>query len=201
MRLDSHLRLHAAAMAAAGAALVNGGRNWDRLYPRAQRYASAVIRRYARGMPLQDREDVVQRALEALVRSGGRSIDPEKGTAKDYFHGLVRTAIQHVRASLAPPGSVTRKRGAEKAKMEIVSFDEVGVNAAMTAGASAAQFIEDRLDAKKILLFAPPVVRVGLQQMYFEGRTAAEASTAAGVSRFQLSRYIKAYSAQVRAAA
>jgi DNA-directed RNA polymerase specialized sigma24 family protein len=183
------------------AALVNGGRNWNRLMPFARSYARAVISRHAPKLGEDKREEVFQRALERLIAGKGRAIDPAKGSAKTYFYGLVRTAIQHVRAINAPPGSVTRKRGREKLAMEIVSFDEVGANKATAAGSAAASELEDRLDAAKILKFAPPLVRAGLEEMFYEDRTQGDAAELLGISRHKLGRDMRRYTAHVLAAA
>jgi len=183
-------------------ALVNGGRAWNALDAHARRYAKPILRAKAGDLPADLHDDVVQQALLNLHRTGPQRLDPDKGRPSTLFRWCVREAIRQVRAAMAPPGSVTRKRGkVEKRSAEIVAFSDATEAEAARATIAAVSVVEARIDAETILRRAPAPVAHALELIHCDDGTLAAAAEMVALSRFQLSRRMFAYSMELRAAA
>lgn len=193
----------------------------------AHRFLLTIARRIGRGLPDDVLGEVVNQALEYLLRMRAGAFDPQRGSAGTFLGLVVRTAVRTVRANYAPPGEVTRQRKPRQsigADVETASAptDEMPADEAPAGEAeieqdqeadavafdieavdpqNAAWLIEVRHDVRSLLQRAPPLVAAGLVRVHAFGDGLGEVALELGVSRFALNRQINRYLAVVRAAA
>lgn len=195
--------------------------NQQRLGREAERYSLHLSRAKAPDLPDDLHDEICQQAFVELMNVGAAALAKHSG--KILFRRAVLAAIRSVRATYAPPGQ--RTRTAKEPRFAKIAAEDVGQVADPRAIERSSiregdfafvdfdrfrdrrleaemQRVEDAFDGEAILKRAPDDgVARALRLIHFDGEPLEAAAAQAKVSRFVLSRRIKAFCAEWQAAA
>lgn len=194
--------------------------NQQRLGREAERYSLRLSRAKAPDLPDDLHDEICQQAFVELMNVGAVALT--KNSGKILFRRAVLAAIRSVRATYAPPGQ--RTRTAKEPRFAKIAAEDVGQvadpRAIERSSVSEGDFafidfdrfrdrrleaemqrVEDAIDGKAILKRAPDGVARALRLIHLDGEPLEAAATQSKVSRFVLSRRIKAFCAEWQAAA
>jgi hypothetical protein len=162
-----------------------------------------LARRFAPRLAPDLQREVVQQALELLLRKKQGAFDPSRGTAISYLTGIVHTAARDVKAVYHPPGSRTRARASEQPQEPlsfetVVTLEEDGeavrLGETLPVSPDPIRQLEGRMVARKfvesIIKSTSPAAGVAAAMIAFYTAGVAEAADAIGLSRFQLHRQL-----------
>jgi DNA-directed RNA polymerase specialized sigma24 family protein len=167
-------------------ALQGGDAAWKRFHDHFRSLLVVAAKPYARDLPPELIDDVVQEALLAILRSTARG--PRIGLNETVFVlSHVRNAAAKVRAAHRAPG--TRSRTPRSVRPEV----RVGmVDPAMRSGRADhdLRVVEARLDVERLARRADPVVRTAIE-VALQGASLREAARQVGMTHTLLMRRLR----------
>lgn len=146
---------------------------WSRISQWARNILSRRLRRQVRSLPDVDTDDVVQSALRRLWQREG-SVHDETAGAQALLAGIARNVVSEKRRNAS-----RQKRNPELG--EFVRVDEA-------RDAEEAVSVDESLALREAVEGLPEEERTLIQELYFEGLTAAEAASRRGWSKAKASR-------------
>lgn len=159
--------------------------------PTIQTIAFGVAKKL--GVPRQDWEDVLQETYRRLLDPSTRPFSRERGAPESYIYGEALNAVGHAK----------RRRHGEY-RSDLTEGQTAGVLESMwgsDAFEEPHRVIEVRMTVVSLLGRAEPVVKDALAEIIRNDVTQREAAQVVGLSEFQLSRRLRSFYTQARAAA
>lgn len=169
----------------------------DRFPGEAAETLANLAAHHAWFLPPDVREEVVSEAhLILLTRQA--SFDPQLAPARVFLRMIVRDAVKRVAASYCPPGWKTRttNTGIEEQRGVVLSLEARLADGFDYCDHCAERAIEQRCDLRSVFDRAPRDLAIALVRVYCNGEAAADVAESMGVTRFTLTRRIKAFADQ-----
>lgn len=165
-----------------------GDAAWRRLYDHFRLLLTAAAKRYARDLPPELIEDVVQEAFLALLRATGRGHHRAGLTDTAHVLSHVRNAAAKVRAAHRAPGTRSRTRRGVRPEVRLGMIDPAMPSARADRDL---RVVEARLDVERLVQRADPVVRTAMA-IVLEGTSFREAAKQVGMTHTLLMRRLRA---------
>lgn len=165
-----------------------GDAAWRRLDDYFRPLLSAAAKRYARDLPPELIEDVVQEAFLLLLRSTGRGSRGAGPAETAFVLSHVRNAAAKVRGAHRSPGTRSRTRHGVRPEVRMGMIDPAMPS---TRADHDLRVVEARLDVERLARRADPVVRTAMATV-LEGTSFREAAKQVGMTHTLLMRRLRA---------
>jgi len=180
------------------AALRGQPRAWAVMVTQLTPYVRTVIRRRAGDLPGDVQEEITQEIWAAIARRGPRQGNGLREPARRYIRRFLRPAIDRVRSAYRVPGTRSRWRN-ESPDWEAPVSVELESLAEHEDDVAAMQLrrIEARIDVRKLLANAAPLIVLAATMMINRGYNVSQAAGAVGLKRLALHRGLRALARRV----
>lgn len=176
-------------------AYLHGDAEARELFPvEAAEVLTKLAAHHAWFLPPDIREEVANEAHLILLERVA-SFDPERAPARVYLRMIVRDAVKRVAANNCPPGWKTRATNAdiEEQHGTVLSLEAKVADGFDYCDRCAEHAIYEHCDLRTVFNRAPRPLAIALVRVYCNGEATTDVAASMGITRFTLTRQIKAF--------
>ncbi|MBI3302529.1 MAG: hypothetical protein HYZ72_10710 [Deltaproteobacteria bacterium] len=150
-----------------------------------------LAHRYARDLPSDLQEEVVQETFALLLRPNLARFDATRGTVQQYLIGFVLNAVTQIRTKYGRPRPTPKKDGVSPRKgPQIVALEEAPQKFQVTNNALS---LHQKIAAQQVFEKASPVLQLVFERMCVQDEPQTRVAAHLGIDRFVLRRQVVAF--------